>query len=134
MDESFFQRYEEEERERLKTAEGRYYHRLRDFLSDGKPYPRARHHAQWLLHNVVVHPLVGVFPGSVTTKLHDLSSAWLNKGAGRASTPPVVRNHLRREWLYHNVVAHILIGLVPCEETFKLHDRTAKEMRVPGWV
>lgn len=134
MDPEMFAKWEKEEQERLKTAEGRYYHRLREFLGDGHPYPRVRHQAHWILHNVVVHPLVGVFPGLVTTKLHDLSSMWLNKGQGRASSVPVIRDDLRKEWVFHNVVAHVLIGLVPCEETFMLHDRTAREMRVKGWV
>lgn len=130
-----FEQWEKEKQERLKTSEGRYYHRLQSFHHDGRPYPWARHTAHWLLHNVVVHPLVGLLPGKVTTKLHDLSSEWLNKDELiRVSNVPVIRDDHRKDWLFHNIVAHALIGLVPCEETFKLHDRTAREMRVKGWV
>ena len=79
-----------------------------------------------------MHPLLGIAPHRITTDLHSLSSAWLNKHGYRGQSVPKVKN--RSAWLLHNVVAHTLIGLVPCEETFRFHDETAKAMGVPNWM
>lgn len=116
----------------MPSSQRRYNERIYQFASDGKRWSRARHQAHWLLHNVVVHPLVGLFPGQLTVKLHDLSSKKLNHGRGRASKLPLIKN--RATWLRHNILAHIMIGIDPCEMTFTFHDWTAREMNVSGWV
>jgi hypothetical protein len=40
----------------------------------------------------------------------------------------------RRKWVFHNVAAHLAIGLVPCRATFAWHDRSADDMNEPHWV
>lgn len=114
------------------ASQERYADRIVAFQLDGKRWPKLRHDIHWLLHNVVVHPMLGAAPGALTVRLHDLSSRWLNKGQGRSSVAPRIAD--MRAWRHHNITAHILIGLVPCEDTFRMHDRTAAEMNVIGWV
>lgn len=118
----------------------RYKARVQSFKADGHSWPRVRHFFFWMVHNVVVHPMLGLVVNDKTTALHDLSSQWLNK-ANRTSLVgrqllftevPVVQK--RGFWLLHNVLAHVLIGFLPCKLTFAFHDWTAKKMSVPGWV
>jgi hypothetical protein len=46
--------------------------------------------------------------------------------AFRIGKRPVFKHHLW--WLVHNVVAHPLIGVVPCSATFDFHDWTSKKI------
>jgi len=60
------------------TSWERYEQRLAAFIADGKPHPRLRHHALWIAHNVVAHPLLGVLPIQQMAEVHKLTSDWLN--------------------------------------------------------
>lgn len=39
---------------------------------------------------------------------------------------PLVQHHCW--WLFHNCVAHMSIGLIPCRFTFWLHDWTSRKL------
>lgn len=95
---------------------------------------RRAHDRLWLLHNVVAHPLLGIWPRSqYTVDFHQLTSAWLNTGESYKSVnAPRVSN--RAWWMIHNVVAHLAIGFLPNKHTFEFHDWTAKKMAVKDWV
>lgn len=112
----------------------RYRERIEKFKADGKAFPRVRHYLFWVLHNLVAHPILGLIPNQVTVDFHEVTSKWLNHEEERfLDTPvPVIRDRLG--WLYHNIVAHVAIGLLPCETTFDIHDTSAKDMNVEGWV
>lgn len=112
----------------------RYRERIEKFKADGKALPQVRHYLFWLLHNLVAHPILGLVPTQVTVDFHEVTSKWLNHEEERilATPVPVIRDRLG--WLYHNIVAHVAIGLLPCETTFDIHDTSAKDMDVPGWV
>lgn len=117
------------------TSEDRYYDRIYDHLYHKKSV--MEHQKWWLIHNVIAHPLLGLFPGEMTVRFHDYTSDKLNLVAENKykkpkSPMPVIPN--RKLWLIHNCVSHIKIGLNPCKETFAEHDRTAKEQNVKGWV
>lgn len=116
-------------------SHGRYeVRRARWRSQDGVPRPlwRVRHAAWWWLHNLVVHPLLGLLPVAVVVRLHDWSSGRLARSLPPES--PLPRIPSRWWWLVHNVGAHIAIGVWPCAVTFRWHDLTAKRMGVPGWV
>ena len=127
----------------------RYTARIEKFEKDGRPMPRLRHHALWLLHNCVAHPLLAVTGKNVqplAVEFHELTSQWLNhKRAANVPGGPVERRDRSLQimmpqvenegsWFIHNVLAHVAIGLVPCKTTFDLHDWSAEVMGVPGWV
>ncbi len=38
----------------------------------------ARHHAWWLVHNLVSHPMIGILPVKATFRFHDWTSYRLN--------------------------------------------------------
>jgi hypothetical protein len=139
----------------LDTGKGgaakRYKARIPKFVEDGRPLPKLRHHALWLLHNLVAHPLLAVLPNARIVAFHERTSAWLNhqekavshqpsanspggesKLASRAARRPEIRH--RTSWIFHNLVAHLAIGLFPCAASFRIHDWSAKKMAVPGWV
>lgn len=46
------------------------------------------------------------------------------KAAGKRC--PILQHHCW--WLFHNCVAHMLIGLIPHRVTFWLHDWTSKKL------
>lgn len=121
-------------------SEFRYLERVMKFKADGARFPRTRHFGYWLLHNVFVHPLLGLFPNEKTVHLHELASAWLNHEddsfllARRMLRTPVPKVTKRGMWVLHNVLAHAAIGVLPCKATFELHDWTARLMDVPEWV
>lgn len=46
------------------------------------------------------------------------------KAAGKKC--PLLQHHLW--WLFHNCVAHMLIGIIPCQCTFSLHDWTSRKL------
>lgn len=124
----------------------------------------AFHALHWLGHNVVVHPFLGVtvaakwvaidklagLPHPVAAHalrtvaedlsrlaldLHDLSSKHLNRLFHYPRSPVPSGNTSRaKAWLVHNVLAHVAIGLLPCEATFAWHDETARDMGIRGWV
>lgn len=133
-----------ETKELLRGSQARYENRKRMFEADGLPLPRARHTALWLLHNCVAHPLLvlGDQPSEKACEFHELTSQWLNhtetmpyhKRTLRDLIYNVPKVENRRAWVLHNALSHLAIGLVPCKATFDLHDRTAEEMKVPGWV
>jgi len=140
---------EERERRPAPTAEGRYAQRKPHFVKDGAPFPGLRHHALWLLHNCVAHPLLalGAQPSEHAISFHELTSRWLNHKTMLTWSPGQKRHYVthdmgipvpevkgRKAWVVHNVLAHLAIGLVPCKATFDFHDRSAREMNVEGWV
>ena len=62
-------------------AQQRYVDRIRLFAEDGRGMPRLRHHAFWMLHNCVAHPLLAIGRprrSTVTTEFHEITSHWLN--------------------------------------------------------
>jgi hypothetical protein len=129
-------------------AQERYVERIRRFRKDGRSWPRLRHHALWLLHNCVAHPLLAVRGRHVpllAVELHELTSQWLNHEDAtffkvsspwihRSLEPTVPKVERTGMWTVHNVLAHMAIGLLPCKRTFSWHDRSARAMNVPGWV
>ena len=62
----------EAERQRYldSTTESRYVNRATNIWK-GKP---VRHYFWWVLHNSIVHPLLGFIPCRATFKLHDWAS------------------------------------------------------------
>jgi len=110
------------------------------------------HLFHWLLHNGLVHPLLGLaelarvltqdhYPFTqLAVDLHDLSSWWLNNPGHW--TPESEPYHMERapqipkllSWLIHNNLVHPMIAFAPCQTTFELHDLSAKEMGVEHWV
>ncbi len=91
------------------------------------------HRGWWLLHNLVAHPLLAVWPGRAAVALHDWTSRGLNRDPTLEDSPaPQVRERLW--WVVHNLVAHPMIALAPCAATFRWHDATARRMHVRGWV
>lgn len=62
-----------------KTTWDRYIMRKKDW---GDVFPNTgwmRHKFHWILHNCIVHVLIGLFPSKIICKLHDWSSIELNK-------------------------------------------------------
>jgi hypothetical protein len=118
------------------TARGsayRYAKRQRRWTAEVRRWPRLRHHGWWLLHNVIAHPLVGVWPATPAIRFHDLTSRRLNRNVRQfASVRPAISR--RAAWVLHNVVGHLAIGLLPCRATFAWHDRSAEAMGVADWV
>ncbi len=118
-------------------AQKRFSERLIKFETDGKPNPELRHAALWLIHNCVAHPLLGLLPGQHTTELHELTSCWLNKFPVQdldMVMAPTITDENRGWWLFHNLIAHVFIGVAPIQEAFDLHDWSATKMGVKGWV
>lgn len=105
-------------------------------------FPALRHHFWWVLHNVIVHPLIGLFPSKLAVRAHTVTSDGLNLRRGsKDPMPPYVPRYpfayglqCRFWWLVHNLVAHVLIGLLPFGPAFRFHDWTAERMHVVGWV
>jgi hypothetical protein len=63
-------------------ARKRYVARIGKFIEDGRPLPRLRHHALWMLHNCVAHPLLAAAGTDVpllAVEFHELTSQWLNR-------------------------------------------------------
>lgn len=119
----------------LSGSHGRHaVRRVRWRAEGGVPRPlwQIRHAGWWWLHNLVVHPLLGLLPVAAIVRLHDWSSGRLARSLPPES--PLPRIPSRWRWLVHNVGAHVAIGVWPCATTFRWHDVTAKRMGVPGWV
>lgn len=119
------------------ASEARYKLRLAKFRGDGRRWPRLRHHALWLLHNCVAHPLLALTTSDPAIELHELTSQWLNhEDRKNVRVIRVLRPKVqtRGAWILHNLVAHVAIGTLPCTATFRFHDKTAQQMGVPGWV
>lgn len=126
------------EQELQSRSSDRYRARLPKF--QGETWPRLTHYMLWLLHNCVVHPLLALFPRQKLFQVHELTSCWLEN----EKFSQVVGNRIRQvhvpeitsrwKWIKHNLIAHMAIGLLPCEWTFAYHDRTAADMNVIGWV
>ena len=109
----------------------RYQKRRRRWLESGCSLPQLRHAHWWLLHNAIAHPILAVLPNRLW--LHDWTSQRLNLRQNlRPSRKPEIPD--RRKWVWHNVIVHLAIGLVPCRATFAYHDRTAEQMNIPDWV
>jgi len=122
----------DEEDEKQRYAGLRYYRRRKAFMTDGRPLGKARHHALWLLHNVVAHPLLGIAPNEATVALHQITSAWLNKEPYVPRDVPEIPDLFA--WRIHNIVAHVLIGVSPTIRAFNYHDLSAEDMGVKHWV
>lgn len=110
----------------------RYYYRQFKWTKKQVSLPLVRHHFWWLLHNCISHPLL-VIPNDFTIWFHDWTSQYLNvRDIFYSSSHPVITDY--KIWIYHNIVAHVLIGLFPFEIIFKHHDRTAEAMKVKDWL
>lgn len=111
----------------------RYTRRIPIWVGTAKLFPRLRHHGWWLLHNVVSHPILGVWVSQHTVWFHDWTSMHLNcRSTIRPSPQPQVNS--RWHWLFHNVVGHVVIGLLPVPTSFRFHDKTAEAMHETYWV
>lgn len=146
---------------RTLTSWGRSQMRLEDWQQFyGGALGKRLYRLHELLHNNVVHPLLGLsylvdriseemtgeyYPLSqLMVDLHHLSSHWLNNpghwaplggndlGGFKLERAPEVHN--LKAWLLHNMVAHPLLGLFPGPRTGAYHDKTAHEMGVDHWV
>lgn len=62
----------------IKTSYGRFQLRAEKFKDDGEVLGGIRHYGWWLLHNVVAHLGIGVFPTKPTFAFHDWTSHKLN--------------------------------------------------------
>lgn len=124
------------EAEDLSSSAERFAHRLKLFKRDRRAFPRTRHFFYWLVHNLIAHPLLGLFPSKLTVRFHSVTSNWLNHRSGwNRIDPEPPRPTKWGWWLLHNIVAHFAIGLFPFATfPFRLHDWTAEKMDVPGWV
>lgn len=65
-----------------KTTEARYKQRIQMWETRckeaGVSFPMARGIFHWVLHNTLIHILIGLFPCHLTFRLHDWSSDALN--------------------------------------------------------
>ena len=114
-------------------SEDRFTKRQEWWKQTGKSFPLVRHHFWWVLHNVVSHPLLGVFPFQWTVDFHDWTSKHLNvRDKIRPSPLPEIPNYWT--WLWHNSAGHIAIGIFPVEAAFTYHDWTSKKMNVDKWL
>jgi hypothetical protein len=113
-------------------AEYRHQKRIEKWRKATSAFPKFRHDIWWWLHNVVSHPLLGVWPSEKAVWFHDYTSQKLNRRKKLLQSPlPEIPNFL--SWAKHNVIAHTAIGLFPSKFTFDWHDRTADEMNVEDW-
>lgn len=119
------------------TSELRYHRRLELWTGGAggvaRLAARLRHQGWWLVHNLLVHPLLALAPRGPCVALHDWTSRRLSRDDLLADSP-APRIERRGWWLLHNLVTHPAIGLFPCRATFAWHDRSAARMRVPGWA
>lgn len=124
-------------------AMGRYLARIQKFVTDKRPHPRLRHHALWVLHNCVAHPILGLTASDPAIEFHELTSAWLNHVKPPVQSGSVTYRQLRATrpdikhpglWVFHNLFAHMAIGLCPTKFTFEMHDWSARVMEVESWV
>lgn len=114
-------------------AEYRHQYRINKWRRAERFFPKLRHDAWWFLHNVVSHPLLGLWPSKEAIWLHDYTSQKLNRRASlRPSPTPKIPDFYL--WAKHNILGHVAIGLFPTRRAFDWHDKTAEEMKVPGWV
>lgn len=57
-------------------SEQRYENRVETFQKENKPV--YKHHAWWLIHNCIAHPLIGIIPSKATFDFHDWTSKKIN--------------------------------------------------------
>jgi hypothetical protein len=60
-----------------RSTKGRFDLRIEDHKSAGVHV--LTHHFHWVLHNLVIHPIIAVCPFTWAFKLHDWSSSKLNR-------------------------------------------------------
>jgi hypothetical protein len=63
--------------EMKKSTKGRFLLRIEDHKSAGVHV--LTHHFHWVLHNLVIHPIIAVCPFTWAFSLHDWSSKKLNR-------------------------------------------------------
>lgn len=118
-----------------RTSAGRYAHRRRAWQNKHRVLPGVRHHAWWLLHNCLSHPVLAVKPSPRAVWFHDWTSQHLNQRKKIIpSSLPDIPEGRRPAWLFHNLVCHLAIGLMPFDPVFRFHDETAESMGVEDWV
>lgn len=61
----------------MRTSHGRFHLRIRDWRESGENV--LKHHAWWLVHNVIAHPLIGFLPIEKTFAFHDFTSDKINR-------------------------------------------------------
>lgn len=116
------------------SSQDRYRHRRLLWEKNHRVLPQARHHVWWVLHNLLSHPVLGVWPSTRAIRFHDWTSHHLNqrKKVYYQSPRPDLQN--RRAWAWHNIAGHLAIGLLPIGPSFRFHDRTSEAMHEPEWV
>jgi hypothetical protein len=114
-------------------ARERFFERQLIFAYRHGSAGRLVHALAWLVHNCLVHPILGLFPCSASVKLHDLSADWLNQSP-RSASASLPRIDNRRAWIVHNCLAHFAMGVAPFGPVFRAHDRSAERMNVEGWI
>lgn len=120
---------------RRTTCASRYAIRKAIWRGKHRFVPGLRHRVWWTLHNVVAHPVIGVSPTRTAIRFHDWTAHHLNQRTRYFTSPePEIPTGNERAWRWHNIVGHVLIGLFPCEATFRFHDRTSEAMNIPDWV
>ena len=117
------------------TSASRFAHRQKLWKDRHRVAPTVRHHAWWLLHNLIAHPVLGLRPSPRVVWFHDWTSQHLNtRRRFVASPPPVIPPGKERAWRFHNIVGDVAFGLAPIEAAFRFHDRTSEAMGVSDWV
>lgn len=139
------------------ASETRYHKRIQNWVGTFGERGRLAHRLHWLLHNNVVHPLIGLaaiadaaidavakqplaYPSlsAYAEDIHHVSSHWLNQPeqlpVPKAPNLPPIPDDKLGAWVRHNLLVHPLIGLLPCTETFAWHDRSAEAVGVKGRV
>lgn len=70
----------EPEEAKILGSEGRYAKRIEKFVLRGDRFPRLKHYAWWLLHNLIAHGALALCPCRFTFRFHDWTSIKLNAG------------------------------------------------------
>lgn len=63
----------------LRTSYGRYHDRIEGWKIFNPRTGWLRHHFWWMIHNIPVHVLIGLFPFKPLFMLHDWTSSRLGK-------------------------------------------------------
>lgn len=97
--------------------------------------PILRYRIWWIIHNCIIHPILGFLPIKPIVFAHDWTSMRLNLYVKIKKSPiPQLTIEKYIPWIIHNVAAHSIIGIFPTEKTFLFHDKTAKKMNVHNWA
>jgi hypothetical protein len=59
-------------------SQERFHDHISLFRRAFRSFPRARHHAWWLVHNCISHPLIGLLPIKLFFDFHDWTSRMMH--------------------------------------------------------